>query len=215
MDFRQRRFQKNIILLANYFADISKMNGIIIKIEVEKPYMNYVSSLGDPMKENTLQLVDTDDNTLLFYKADRRVPVHDIMKGVTVITSYEFTEKNIVRILTAPVAVPKILEEIIFRDSDISQKLKMTKLTDNALHIFLDKHFVQGDMTRLSVFTDKLDWQKYFRDCVDVKVVSICKSCRKKANKKCCVQYNSANRTTALVVIGWVEKSPVEHYAVF
>ena len=72
--------------------------------------------------------------------------------------------------------------------------------------IFLDKHFVQGDMTRLSVFTDKLDWhiKKYFRDCVDVKVVSICKSCRKKANKKCCAQYNSANRTTALMVIGWV-----------
>ena len=205
--FQQRRFEKNAAFLARYFTDTSKMDGIIIKIEVEEPYINYAKTFGDPMLEQTLQLTDTDNNTILLYKADHRVPTSNIMKGVTVMKSYRLTEDNIVRVPMAPAAVPKMLEKRIFQDyiDKISRTLQNTQLTSIEVDEFLNTHFVPGDMTPLSVVIRKPNWHKSFRDCVDVKVVSICRSCRKKAHKECCAQYNSTNRTTALMVIGWAE----------
>jgi hypothetical protein len=106
--FKQHRFQ-NAAFLAKYFADISKMDGIIIKIEVEEPYINYAKTFGDPVQEQTLRLADTDNNTILLYKADRRAPKHNIMEGVTVMRSYRFTDNDTVHAHMAPAVVPKIL----------------------------------------------------------------------------------------------------------
>lgn len=210
------RFQKNADVLAKYFADVHNMDGIIIKIEVEEPYTNYVKTFGDPMQEKTLQLADEYNNTIMLYKADHRAPTCNIMKGVTVMTSYSFTKNDMVRIPMAPALIPKVLENYIF--PEISQVLKTMDLsepnvmsTDASLRSslvtsFLNMHFTRGDMVPLSVMVRKPGWQKSFRNCVNVKVVSICQSCRKKANKNCCYEYTSANRTTALMVIGWAEK---------
>lgn len=264
---KQNRFQKNTDILTKYFADINKMDGIIVKIEVEEPYINYAEAFGNPMREQTLQLADTNNSTILFYKADHRVPKRSIMKGVTVMTSYKLTEDDMVRKLMPPAAIPKNLENHIFANctygstSEISHALKRVQLKSSVternkpffagsnapswvqssrygvpaclacqlfciespvpaqsigdlnsvqvptkLSEFLNTHFVHGNMTPLSVVTSKPGWHKSFRNFVNVKVVSICRSCRKKANKNCCAEYNSANRTTVLMVLGWDEK---------
>jgi hypothetical protein len=158
--FKQRRFQNNAAFLAEYFADISKMDGIIIKIEVEEPYINYANTFGDPVQEQTLRLADTNNNTILLYKADRRVPKHNIMR------SYRFTENDTVSVHMVPAVVPKILGDRIFHDhiDNISQALKRTQLTDKVsmsagVDRFLNMHFVHGDMTPLSVMTRKQDYR--------------------------------------------------------
>lgn len=108
MSFVQRRFKRNVALLLDYFPDVSNMKGIIIKIEVEGPCDNYTRIFGDPALEETLQICG-DDNLLLFYKGgDKNVsPKSTIMKGVTVMTSYKFTEKDTLRIPRPPAMLPQ------------------------------------------------------------------------------------------------------------
>ena len=201
--YKQRRFQQNVAFLSKFFNDTKTMKGIIIKINPEQPYRNYVKAFGDPQ---TLQLTDDDDNILSFYKADDRTPVRNIMKGVIVLTSYVLTENNFIRIPLPPADVPKRLEEHIF--PDLVQKYKKMQLKDVTMPIeaFLNKHYVHGSMTSLSNMKAKPGWHKSFRDNLEIKQVHICKSCNNKARKGCCDKYGTNNRKTLYMVLGWSER---------
>ena len=110
-----RRFERNTTILSKYFDDISNMTGIIVKIEVEEPYNNYTKIFGDPSKEQTLQICG-DNDMMLFYKADNdgRTPRQQIIRGVTVMTSYRLTMGDVVRMACPPIALPVKLEEQVF-----------------------------------------------------------------------------------------------------
>ena len=200
------RFQINVAYLSKYFDDLNNMTSTIIRIEVENPYTDFSKLFGDPAKEQTLQICD-DDSIMLFYKKDDkcRTPKRVIMKGVTVLTTYNYKAQDTVRVALPPAILPAILEKNIFHD--ITQSFNRLKLTqDEMFEEFLNKYYVSGDMTSLYAMTRKNGWQRSFRNGLDVKIVSVCKSCRKKALKGCCNEYNAANRTTVSMVLGWMDK---------
>ena len=198
------------------------MKGIIIKIYAEQPYQNYVKIFGNPMQEQTLQLADNDNNTLSFYKIDDRIPVRNIMEGVTVFTSYALTENDVIRILLPPANLPKKLEKYIFPDlvQNITNNLNQLQIHENSqskgplskdgseadeevITRFLTKYYTQGGMTSLSNMKIKPGWHNSFRNSLEIKQVHICKSCNNKARRGCCDKYGANNRKTLYMVLGW------------
>jgi len=58
-------------------------------------------------------------------------------------------------------------------------------------------------MISLKNLRNNPEWRKEYEKELEIKLINICKSCRKKANKGCCFDYHSTNRTKIKMVIGW------------
>ena len=68
---------------------------------------------------------------------------------------------------------------------------------------FFETNYKRGGMYPLVDMRQHPEWIPGYRKHVEVKRITICRSCKKRSIKECCPEYSSKNRTMQTMVIGW------------
>lgn len=193
--------------LESIFPDIYKIEGIILKLNVDIGYNNYIAKFGDPLKINTLILADTDNSVIIIFKTDKRSIVRHMTKEVIVMKSYSYDNDTIILKRVSPEPVPTELEKHIFdiNPSDIIKQFEGLTVKPS-IQDFLDKYYVEGGMASFRQMKALPEWIEEWRNHLEIKAVQMCRSCGKRAIKGCCDKYKATNRKTIFMVIGWTEK---------
>ena len=68
---------------------------------------------------------------------------------------------------------------------------------------FMHKFYNEGGMVPIKNVKMHPEWTKEYETCITTKRVNMCKSCKEKSHKGCCLEYSSSNRVMIKMVIGW------------
>ena len=183
----------------------------IIKIDaVDNNCNDYKDRTGVHfMDEETLILGDENNNVyLVFEKNDDLVTTKEITRNVHAINNYRYCQGSIIHKKHEVTPVPIHLKYIIINNTIINnfQSLNIsnnTSETDLSELGFLKKNYRRGGMCPLVDMRQHPEWVPGYRKLVEVKRITICRSCRNRFIKGCCPEYNSKNKTMQTMVIGW------------
>jgi hypothetical protein len=177
----------------------------IIKIDaVDDDSNDYKDKTGVHfMNEDTLILGDDSNNVyLVFEKEDEVVTTKSFAEHVHVIDSYCYDQGSIIHKKHEVTPAPVHLKSLII--NNITNNFQSVSISDCAPDIgFLENNFKRGGMHPLVDMRQHPEWVPGYRKHIEVKRVTICKSCRKRFIKGCCPKYSSNNKTMQTMVIGW------------
>ena len=163
------------------------------------------------MDEETLILGDEDNNVyLVFEKDDKLVTTKNITKRVHAIDNYHYCQGSIIHKKHEVAPMPIHLKSIIINNTIInnysyteSPGQYLNTRTDASHSGFLEKNYNRGGMCPLVNMRQHPEWVPGYRKHVEVKRITICKSCRSRFIKGCCPEYSSNNKMMQTMVIGW------------
>ena len=164
------------------------------------------------MDEETLILGDENNNVyLVFEKNDELATTKNITKRLHAIDNYRYCQGSIIHKKHEVTQMPIHLKSIIinntiinnFQSLNISNSTSTKKKTDFSELGFLEKNYRRGGMCPLVDMRQHQEWVPIYRKHVEVKRITICRSCRKRFIKGCCSEYSSKNKTMQTMVIGW------------
>lgn len=214
--WRKQRL-KNLEFIKELFGGTTNIVGTIFKIDVDDGIKNYTDTVGDPMAEDTLIVGDEDNNVILcFDKCNDLYHKNTVLKGVHVGTHFNYREECTVHKMHKLADVPERIVNIMFQSNTVHNVTK----NFNELHIsrpihmhnsskaydFMYTHYMRGGMIPLKLVKNNPEWIKEYEDDIVTKRVHMCKSCKSKAQKGCCSNYSTVNRSMITMVIGWSEQ---------
>jgi hypothetical protein len=207
----KQQFEKNILYLQTILPNPKKIEGIILKLS-DVPFDLSSKNLFDL---NTLHLETSapDYNRILVFKQCEEQLKLQSSDRLQVLSHYSFTQGSRILRREEIAEIPRPLKDLLF-EGDFENAYNWL-VKDTATHVFssfetiddvyyfLSKHYNEGGMISLKEIRKNPEWKQENEKELEIKLVHICKSCGKKANKHCCSNYHSNNRVKIKMVIGW------------
>jgi hypothetical protein len=217
LEKQEKIYNEDMGYLRRYFP--SSIEGIIIKLDaydydnpksVISSFKYYKRKTGvNALDEDTLILADDDNNSyLVFIKEDGEVITKHIGPGICIMETYKYGRGSEIRNRHEPTRIPKHLKSlIIINNTTINNTIGSMVNNFNALKIsepssFLEKNYKRWGMYPLREMKKHPEWRKEYRNMLEVKRINICKSCKKRWLKGCCINYSQTNRVQIMMVIG-------------
>jgi len=221
--------QKDLKYIEDLFGS-NIVTGLIIKIKpCDGGNTDYKEKTGvDFLDENTLILIDENDNVLLVFKEEEhKIKTNRITDTVHILDKYEFNPETIIRKKCVPAQVPgHLMDHLVFYQVHSMIDLPNNNSVDNGgsetkeeifrkeyLEVasekkanFFSKYYKEGGMCSLKEMKKHPMWKDEYRNNLKVERVHMCKSCKQQWLKGCCEEYSRKNRIMWQMVIGWSKR---------
>ncbi len=234
MEFVHKQREERLRFIENISDGGNQIEGAIIKIAPGKGYNNYVTAFGDPLKEDTLVIGDTEDNIIVCFKGgDGVVTKRQVLEGVSVIPHFDYTTQCIIHKKEKLADVPQYLINVIFQNNitnninvtiphsaagyssnELSNKAsgrlaedlsKRLQLGASDAEAFMSRFYHRGGMMDWKIASSNSEWMKEYESQLIIKKVNKCKTCGNKAIRGCCGDYSAKHRVIKKQIIGWSE----------
>ena len=225
----EHKKQKDLQYVRSLFGNTTNVSGTVLKLDVDNGFTNYTDKIGNPMSEETLIVGDENNNVFIVFKQHQKLVPVKIFDGVNIISSLKYGDGYLLHRKKQPTDVPMRIVNIVMQQNNVYNTnnfkfvTKNTTNNFNSLKIKDDKEHTQDDQlnTNFETFMHRFykeggmvpiknvkmhpEWTKEYEACITTKRVNMCKSCKEKAHKGCCLEYSSSNRVMIKMVIGWSE----------
>jgi hypothetical protein len=207
----QQRRHRDLEYVNSLFKDTEHITGTILRVDVDIGLYNYTSTIGDPMKEETLILGDPENNIIMcFQQQDGMCNKGIILEGVNIVPYFKYGVECRVHKRQEPGKLSNNLINIItnVHITNVSNSFSEINLekpgqSNDGTDRFMSCYYRKGGMVLLADVKRHPEWNNEYLQNVETRFVNICKSCGSKAIKKCCPEYSSNNRKKLKMVIGW------------
>jgi hypothetical protein len=208
----KQQLEKDRLYLQTIVPNPKKIEGLILKLSD----LSYVFSSTDLYYLNTLHLQTPGpdyDQILVFKQCEEQLNLQSSDR-LQVLSHYSFIQGSMILSKEKIAEIPRPLKDLLikgdyqtayrwlFRAKDTHIPSSFEEMIDN-VYDPLSKYYNEGEMISLKQIKRNPVWKKENEKQLEIKLVHICKSCGKKANKHCCSNYHSSNRVKIKMIIGW------------
>jgi hypothetical protein len=187
------------------------IKGVIIQVSVLKDNAHmkeYEDKTGVYLtNENTLLLGDKNNIYLVYKGEEEEINSSRISENIRVIKEYIFDNNSFIYKRLEPVEVPGHLKPFIVINNTVNNttnNFNFPTITNSVDVIsFLEKNYIKGGMYPLKEMKKHSEWLPEYRHKVEVRRLTLCKSCGRRLIKDCCSEYNRENKVMLMMVVGW------------
>ena len=223
----EHRKHRDLQYVRSLFDNTTNVSGTVLKLDVDKGFTNYTDKIGNPMSEETLIVGDENNNVFIVFKQHQKIVPVKIFDGVNVIPSLKYGDGYLLHRKQQPTDVPLRIVNIVMQQNNVyntnnfkfvtkntTNNFNSLKINDEKKHTqsnnintnfetFMHKFYKEGGMVPIKKVKMHPEWTKEYETCITTRRVNMCKSCKEKAYKGCCLEYSSSNRVMIKMVIGW------------
>lgn len=225
----ERRRLSDLQYIKDLFHNSTRVSGTVFKLDVEDGFSNYNKEIGDPMNEDTLIVGDSNNNVFIVFKRheklvpDSHTGIRVIFDGVNIIHHLKYGSECILHRKQEPTNVPTHIFNIVMQNN-VYQTNNFTENTTNNFNNlnlgnkedveithntnfenFMHRFYKEGGIVPVKSVKQHAEWNKEYEKYIRTKKIHVCKSCKNRAHKGCCLEYSSSNRVMIKMVIGWSE----------